>query len=70
MNKHNTKPEKDKTEEVNSSPESSENGQPRENRMAQNPNPRANENIEHAPFEREQKGDQSVGSEITDGEAG
>jgi hypothetical protein len=40
-----------------------------ENKMAQNPNPRANENIKHTPFDKEQD-EGTVGTEITDGEAG
>ncbi len=44
--------------------------QPTDNKMAQNPNPRANENIKNTPFEREVSGSNSVGSEITDGEGG
>lgn len=35
--------------------------------MAANPNPRANENLDSAPGEKQPSG---VGSEITDGEAG
>ena len=41
-------------------------------KIAENPNPRANENIKHTPFE-ENKADgegTDVGTEITDGEAG
>lgn len=41
-------------------------------KMAENPNPRANENIRHTPFEEKSEaapGD-DVGTEITDGEAG
>lgn len=37
--------------------------------MATNPNPRANENIKNAPFDKEEGGSE-VGSEITDGEGG
>lgn len=41
-------------------------------KMAENPNPRANENIKHTPFEEKEEaapGD-DVGTEITDGEGG
>ena len=38
--------------------------------IAENPNPRANENIRHTPFEEKDNADKTVGSEITDGEAG
>jgi hypothetical protein len=38
--------------------------------MAENPNPRANENIKHTPFEEKNAAEESVGTEITDGEAG
>ena len=41
-----------------------------QHQIAENPNPRANENIRHAPFEEKEKSGDSVGSEITDGEAG
>jgi hypothetical protein len=51
-------------------------GQPSEpapvQKMAENPNPRANENIQHTSFEEKKEatpGD-DVGTEITDGEAG
>ena len=37
--------------------------------MATNDNPRANENIKNAPFDKE-NGHSEVGSEITDGEGG
>ena len=42
-----------------------------ENQMAQNPNPRANENVQHTTFEKSDASDDTpdVGSEITDGEA-
>lgn len=41
-------------------------------KIAENPNPRANENIRHTSFdEKETSGpDNEVGTEITDGEAG
>lgn len=41
-------------------------------KIAENPNPRANENIRSAPFEEkeEAKPGDDVGTEITDGEAG
>ena len=39
-------------------------------KIAQNPNPRANENIKEAPFEKTQPDSTAVGTEITDGEAG
>jgi hypothetical protein len=40
--------------------------------IAENPNPRANENIKHTPFEekRETEPGNDVGTEITDGEGG
>ena len=40
--------------------------------IAENPNPRANENIKQAPFEEKRASDpgDDVGTEITDGEAG
>ena len=38
--------------------------------IAENPNPRTNENIRHTPFEEKDPSEESVGSEITDGEAG
>ena len=38
--------------------------------IAENPNPRANENIRHTPFEEKDSSDNAVGTEITDGEAG
>lgn len=43
-----------------------------QNEMAQNPNPRANENIKNTSFEKSDAADSTpdVGSEITDGEAG
>lgn len=42
-----------------------------ENQMAQNPNPRANENIQNSSFEKSNASDSTpdVGSEITDGGA-
>lgn len=41
-------------------------------KIAENPNPRANENIKQAPFEekREAEPGDDVGTEITDGEGG
>lgn len=41
-------------------------------KMAENPNPRANENIQQTPFEekRDDAPGGAVGTEITDGEAG
>lgn len=39
-------------------------------KIAQNPNPRANENINGTPFEKTQPDSTAVGGEITDGEAG
>jgi hypothetical protein len=41
-------------------------------KIAENPNPRANENITHTSFEekRESSPGDDVGTEITDGEAG
>ena len=41
-------------------------------KIAENPNPRANENIKHAPFDEKEASDDGtdVGTEITDGEAG
>lgn len=53
------------TPAVNPSPEPSQ-------KIAENPNPRANENIRQAPFEEKSEstpGD-DVGTEITDGEGG
>ena len=43
-----------------------------ENAMAQNPNPRANENIQNTTFDKNKTSDSTpdVGSEITDGGAG
>jgi len=43
-----------------------------QNQMAQNPNPRANENIQNTSFEKTDSSDNQpdVGSEITDGGAG
>lgn len=43
-----------------------------DNQMAQNPNPRANENIQNTTFEKSSPKDSTpdVGSEITDGGAG
>ena len=43
-----------------------------ENQMAQNPNPRANENIKNTTFDKADKTDDTtdVGSEITDGTGG
>ena len=38
--------------------------------IAQNPNPRANENIKETAFEKEQPDTSAVGTEITDGESG
>ena len=46
--------------------------QPAVQKIAENPNPRANENIRQAPFEEKSErtpGD-DVGTEITDGEGG
>ena len=43
---------------------------PQQHQIAENPNPRANENIRHTPFDEKDKAAESVGSEITDGEAG
>ena len=45
---------------------------PTDNQMAQNPNPRANENIQNTSFEKSSTKDSApdVGSEITDGGAG
>jgi len=48
----------------------------KEQKIAVNPNPRANENIKQAPFDKNTAGNNdaagigSVGTEITDGEAG
>ena len=42
----------------------------KQHQIAENPNPRANENIKHVPFEEKKDADEAVGSEITDGEAG
>jgi hypothetical protein len=41
-------------------------------KIAENPNPRANENIKHTPFDEKEASDAGtdVGTEITDGEAG
>ena len=41
-------------------------------KIAENPNPRANENIQHTPFEEKKEAEpgDDVGTEITDGEAG
>lgn len=42
-------------------------------KIAENPNPRANENIRHTPFEEKGEPEQpgnDVGTEITDGEGG
>lgn len=39
-------------------------------KIAQNPNPRANENTSNTPFEKTQPDSTAVGTEITDGEAG
>lgn len=41
-------------------------------KIAENPNPRANENIKHTPFEEKEEADSGndVGTEITDGEGG
>lgn len=41
-----------------------------QHQIAENPNPRANENIKHTPFEEKDQARESVGTEITDGEAG
>ena len=41
----------------------------KENKIAQNPNPRANENTKATSFEKD-KDAEGVGSEITDGEGG
>ena len=42
-----------------------------ENEMAQNPNPRANENIQNTSFDKNKTSDSTpdIGSEITDGAA-
>ncbi len=41
-------------------------------KIAENPNPRANENIRHAPFDEKKVAGpgNDVGTEITDGEGG
>lgn len=41
-------------------------------KIAENPNPAANQNIEHAPFDEKRAADpgNDVGTEITDGEGG
>ena len=39
-------------------------------KIAQNPNPRANENTKATEFEKAQPDSEAVGTEITDGEAG
>lgn len=41
-------------------------------KIAENPNPQANENIKQSPFEEKRASDpgDDVGTEITDGEAG
>jgi hypothetical protein len=41
-------------------------------KIAENPNPRANENIKHTPFEEKTEAEpgDDVGTEITDGEGG
>lgn len=44
--------------------------QTQETKMAENPDPRANENIKHSSFERTEDDASTTGSEITDGEAG
>lgn len=41
-----------------------------QHQIAENPNPRANENIKHTPFEEKDPSGEAVGTEITDGEAG
>lgn len=42
-----------------------------EQKMAANPNPRANENIQHSPIDKSSDTlEEGVGSEITDGEGG
>ncbi|HZF63881.1 MAG TPA: hypothetical protein VEZ55_05340 [Chitinophagaceae bacterium] len=41
-----------------------------EQRMASNPNPRANENIQETDIQHNQDDASQAGSEITDGEAG
>lgn len=44
-----------------------------ENKIAENPNPRANENIKHTSFDTASESNSpasDVGSEITDGEGG
>ena len=44
-----------------------------ENKIAQNPNPRANENIKHTSFDTASESNSpaaDVGTEITDGEGG
>ncbi len=47
-------------------------GNDKQTEMAQNPNPRANENIKNTSFEKSDTADSTrdVGSEITDGEGG
>ena len=52
--------------------ETSKQGQAPIQKIAENPNPAANENIKQAPFEekRESEPGDDVGTEITDGEAG
>ena len=47
--------------------------QPSVQKIAENPNPRANENIKQTSFEEKKETDdpsEDVGTEITDGEAG
>jgi hypothetical protein len=47
-------------------------GEQPQQKIAENPNPRANENIKQTPFEEKGEGKpgDDVGTEITDGEAG
>ncbi len=58
----------EKSEEQNTW-DNSANGNENENKIAQNPNTRANENTKTAFFEKD-KDAEGVGSEITDGEGG
>ena len=63
---HDNKDQTGKTFEQEEQPTSSKE---QENKMAENQNPRANANIKQSSFEKEKDAD-TVGTEITDGEAG
>jgi len=59
-------------QQTNPAPAANPAGEQPQQKIAENPNPRANENIRQTPFEEKGEGKpgDDVGTEITDGEGG